>query len=112
VGALFTVVAVGPESSIGRITEYGQGIFNRHLVRGRLVGVVDQVVGGTGFANLTWANLLMLRIGGLFMYLGIAKEYEPLLLVPIGFGILIGNIPLPLQLFNAISVYMIDPVTR
>jgi len=112
VGALFTVVAVGPESSIGRITEYGQGIFNRHLVRGRLVGVVDQVVGGTGFANLTWANLLMLLIGGLFIYLGIAKEYEPLLLVPIGFGILIGNIPLPLQLFNAISVYMIDPVTR
>jgi carboxybiotin decarboxylase len=112
IGALFTVVAVGPKSSVGRISEYGQGIFNRHLVRGRLVGISHQVVGGTGFANLTWANILMLLIGGIFIYLGIAKQYEPLLLVPIGFGILIGNIPLPLQLFNAISVYMIDPVTR
>ena len=54
----------------------------------------------------------MLVIGGFFIYLGIAKEYEPLLLVPIGFGILIGNIPLPLQIFNAVSVYMIDPVTH
>jgi carboxybiotin decarboxylase len=112
VGALFTVVAVGPEASVGRITEYGQGVFNRDLRRARLVGIVDQVIGGTGFANLTWSNLLMLMIGAVFIYLGIAKQYEPLLLVPIGFGILIGNIPLPLQLFNAVSVYMIDPVTR
>jgi oxaloacetate decarboxylase beta subunit len=70
------------------------------------------VVSSTGFANLTWLNMVMLAIGGVFIYLGIAKEYEPLLLVPIGFGILIGNIPLPLHLFDAISVYMIDPVTH
>ncbi|MBN2429893.1 MAG: sodium ion-translocating decarboxylase subunit beta [Acidobacteria bacterium] len=56
--------------------------------------------------------MIMLIIGGVFIYLGIAKDYEPLLLVPIGFGILIGNIPMPLQLFNAISVYMIDPITH
>ncbi|MCP5102403.1 MAG: sodium ion-translocating decarboxylase subunit beta [bacterium] len=54
----------------------------------------------------------MLLIGILFIYLGIAKDYEPLLLVPIGFGILIGNIPLPLQIFNSVSVYMIDPVSQ
>ncbi|MCP4152837.1 MAG: sodium ion-translocating decarboxylase subunit beta [bacterium] len=54
----------------------------------------------------------MLFIGLLFIYLGIAKDYEPLLLVPIGFGILVGNIPLPLQIFNSISVYMIDPVSQ
>jgi Na+-transporting methylmalonyl-CoA/oxaloacetate decarboxylase beta subunit len=35
----------------------------------------------------------MLIVGSIFIYLGIAKEYEPLLLVPIGFGILVGNIP-------------------
>ena len=112
VGALFTTVAVGRETGIGRITEYSQGVFNRDLVSGRLVGIVDQVVGSTGFANITLANLVMLLIGGAFIYLGIVKEYEPLLLIPIGFGILIGNIPLPLQIFNAISVYMIDPVTH
>ena len=35
----------------------------------------------------------MLSVGCVFIYLGVAKDYEPLLLVPIGFGILIGNIP-------------------
>ncbi|MEQ9825461.1 MAG: sodium ion-translocating decarboxylase subunit beta [Puniceicoccaceae bacterium] len=46
----------------------------------------------TGFANLTWQNLLMILIAFVFIYLAIAKDYEPLLLVPIGFGILVGNI--------------------
>jgi oxaloacetate decarboxylase beta subunit len=44
--------------------------------------------------NFAWGNLTMLGIGCLFIYLGIAKDYEPLLLVPIGFGMLVGNIPL------------------
>lgn len=43
--------------------------------------------------NFTWGNLGMLAVGGSFLYLAIAKDYEPLLLVPIGFGILVGNIP-------------------
>ncbi|MEM1213276.1 MAG: sodium ion-translocating decarboxylase subunit beta [Planctomycetota bacterium] len=47
----------------------------------------------TGFAQFHWSNGVMLAIGGLFIYLAIAKKFEPLLLVPIGFGILIGNIP-------------------
>ena len=45
------------------------------------------------FFNMTWGNIIMLLVGGVFIYLGIAKDYEPLLLVPIGFGILVGNIP-------------------
>ena len=44
--------------------------------------------------NASWGNLLMLVVGCIFIYLAISKDYEPLLLVPIGFGILIGNIPL------------------
>ena len=47
----------------------------------------------TGFANITAGHAVMLLVGMIFIYLGIAKEYEPLLLVPIGFGILVGNIP-------------------
>ncbi|MFV0507090.1 MAG: sodium ion-translocating decarboxylase subunit beta [Bacteroidales bacterium] len=39
-------------------------------------------------------NLLMLLIGGVLLYLGVAKKYEPLLLVPIGFGVILANIPL------------------
>jgi oxaloacetate decarboxylase beta subunit len=47
----------------------------------------------TGFYNITYQYALMIIIGLVFVYLGIAKDYEPLLLVPIGLGIVIGNIP-------------------
>ena len=47
----------------------------------------------TAFPNFTVGHVVMLTIGLIFIYLAIAKEYEPLLLIPIGFGILIGNIP-------------------
>ncbi len=47
----------------------------------------------TGFANATWQHLIMLVVGLFFLWLAIKKNFEPMLLVPIGFGILIGNIP-------------------
>ncbi|MEI6638944.1 MAG: sodium ion-translocating decarboxylase subunit beta [Chlorobium sp.] len=47
----------------------------------------------SGFANATPGHLLMILVGLLFIYLAIRYEYEPLLLIPIGFGILIGNTP-------------------
>ncbi len=47
----------------------------------------------TGFANATSGNLIMILIGIIFIYLGIKFDYEPLLLIPIGTGIIIGNIP-------------------
>lgn len=47
-----------------------------------------------GLMNLTLGNVVMIIIGILLMYLGIKKEYEPLLLVPIGFGALVSNIPM------------------
>lgn len=47
----------------------------------------------TAFANMTTGHLIMITVGLIFIYLAITKEYEPLLLVPIGFGMLIGNIP-------------------
>ena len=47
----------------------------------------------TGFANMTLGHGIMILVGLFFIYLAIAKEFEPLLLIPIGFGILIGNIP-------------------
>lgn len=47
----------------------------------------------TGFYNVTPGHIIMLMVGLFFIYLAIKKDYEPLLLIPIGFGILIGNIP-------------------
>ncbi|HOG17326.1 MAG: Glutaconyl-CoA decarboxylase subunit beta [Syntrophaceae bacterium PtaU1.Bin231] len=47
-----------------------------------------------GFVHLHWSNPIMFVIGGVLLYLGIKKGYEPLLLVPIGFGCILVNIPL------------------
>jgi len=52
-----------------------------------------QFIQTTGFLNVEIGNLIMMAAGMLFVYLGIAKEFEPLLLVPIGFGMIVGNIP-------------------
>ena len=57
----------------------------------------------TGFYNVTWPHLIMLCFGLLFIYLAIKHDFEPMLLVPIGFGILIGNIPF--QSGNEIGIY-------
>jgi len=48
----------------------------------------------TGFRNVTSGHLIMIMVGLIFIFLAIRYEYEPLLLIPIGTGILIGNIPL------------------
>ncbi|MCG8651935.1 MAG: sodium ion-translocating decarboxylase subunit beta, partial [Pirellulales bacterium] len=47
----------------------------------------------TGFASLGWGNAVMIMIGIAFIFLAITKDYEPLLLVPIGMGAIVGNIP-------------------
>ena len=47
----------------------------------------------TGFYNATWQHFVMLAVGLFFIWLAIKKNFEPMLLVPIGFGMLIGNIP-------------------
>lgn len=48
----------------------------------------------TGFASFYWGNGVMLAVGATFLYLGIIKKMEPLLLVPIGFGVILINLPL------------------
>jgi len=48
----------------------------------------------TGLANLSWSQLLMILISLLLIYLAIRKQYEPLLLLPIGFGGILANIPI------------------
>lgn len=54
---------------------------------------LQQFFSFTGFANFELGNGIMIIFALVFIYLAIAKEYEPLLLIPIGFGIIIGNIP-------------------
>jgi oxaloacetate decarboxylase beta subunit len=108
----FKVVGVEGDKSYGFITNVAPNGDFRSADSGDFQDYFEQVIQSTGFINLSYKNILMLLVGILFIYLAIAKEYEPLLLVPIGFGIIVGNIPLPLQIFNSISVYMIDPVSQ
>ncbi len=54
---------------------------------------IGEFLSFTGFANCTWKHLVMIVIGLIFIFLAIKKNWEPMLLVPIGFGIIIGNIP-------------------
>ena len=49
--------------------------------------------GALGDDMLSYKHIIMIIVGCIFLYLAIAKQYEPLLLVPIGFGIIVGNIP-------------------
>jgi sodium ion-translocating decarboxylase beta subunit len=59
----------------------------------KFIGGLRQFWDFTGFRNASRGNLIMIAIGLIFIFLAIRYEYEPLLLVPIGVGILIGNIP-------------------
>ena len=50
-----------------------------------------ELVRSSGFASLSWQNLVMFAVGGVLIYLAVAKKYEPLLLIPIGFGAIVAN---------------------
>ena len=55
--------------------------------------IIVQFLKTTGFASMTFGNAIMIVIGIVFIMLAIIKDYEPLLLVPIGMGAIVGNIP-------------------
>jgi len=58
------------------------------------MAVLLKLLDASGFAHLTFGNLVMFVIGGVLIYLAISREFEPLLLVPIGFGAILANLPL------------------
>ncbi len=55
--------------------------------------ILFEFLNTTGFAMMTWGNAIMIAVGIFFISLAIIKDYEPLLLLPIGFGAIVGNIP-------------------
>ncbi|MCD8152354.1 MAG: sodium ion-translocating decarboxylase subunit beta, partial [Clostridiales bacterium] len=57
-----------------------------------LIETLGNFLGQTAFANLYWGNYVMIGVACVFLYLAIKKGYEPLLLVPIAFGMLLVNI--------------------
>jgi len=65
------------------------------------------LIAQSGFLNLGWRNLVMFFIAGLLIYLAVKKNYEPLLLIPIGFGAMLAN--LPAAMLSASSGYHAEP---
>jgi sodium ion-translocating decarboxylase beta subunit len=61
-----------------------------------------------GFLNLTWGSVVMIIIAGVLLYLGIVKNMEPLLLVPIGFGVLLVNLPLGGLMESIVNGQVVD----
>ncbi|MGI6778367.1 MAG: sodium ion-translocating decarboxylase subunit beta [Acetivibrionales bacterium] len=59
-----------------------------------IINSIGNLIADSGFANLTWLHILMLVIAFILLYLAIVKQYEPLLLLPIAFGIFLANLPL------------------
>ncbi len=59
-----------------------------------MLELLTNFLSNTGFANLTWQYLVMIGMGCLLLYLGIVRGFEPLLLVPIGFGCILCNLPI------------------
>jgi len=56
--------------------------------------IITRLVEASGFANLSLGNVAMFVIAGILVFLAIRKQYEPLLLIPIGFGAILANLPL------------------
>ena len=57
-----------------------------------ITSTLGNLIDQTAFMNLTWGNLIMIGVACLFLYLAIRRGFEPLLLVPIAFGMLLVNI--------------------
>lgn len=70
-----------------------------------LLNNLEQFWNLTGFHNATWQHFVMLAVGLFFIWLAIKKNFEPMLLVPIGFGMLIGNIPFDTTAGLEVGIY-------
>ena len=64
---------------------------------GTIVDTLVKFWGDTGFANFTYQNGIMIIVSFVFLYLAIRRGFEPLLLVPIAFGMLLSNLPAALD---------------
>jgi len=67
------------------------------------MNIWDKLIHDSGFVSLTWQNGVMFVVAGILIFLAVTKDYEPLLLIPIGFGAMLAN--LPLAMLSASSTY-------
>lgn len=68
-----------------------------------MVEVINEFIQSMGIVNISWQQIIMIIIACILLYLAIAKGFEPLLLVPIAFGMLLSNLPLTGVMSGAVS---------
>ena len=66
-----------------------------------------KIIGSTGFSSLTVGDGMMILVACVLLYLAIWKKFEPLLLLPIGFGCLLAN--LPLSMMASTCLFEVEP---
>ncbi|HSH35299.1 sodium ion-translocating decarboxylase subunit beta [Schnuerera sp.] len=76
-----------------------------------LIDILKDFLQSTGFAEITGGQIIMLLVSFVLLYLAIKKEFEPLLLVPIAFGMLLANLPLAGLMKEPIVEIVTDPTT-
>ena len=76
-----------------------------------IIDIISDFWGSTGFINMEIGQMVMLLISFVLLYLGIAKKFEPLLLVPIAFGMLLANLPGAGLMQEPIVEIIKDPIT-
>ncbi|NLB52458.1 MAG: glutaconyl-CoA decarboxylase subunit beta, partial [Syntrophomonadaceae bacterium] len=59
-----------------------------------LADILIKIWSSSGFPAMTWQQLLMIVVACVLIYMAIVKKYEPLLLLPIAFGVLLANLPM------------------
>lgn len=85
--------------------EVATGVSETTKERSGVISGIDTFLQYTGFKNVTIGHVAMILVGLVFIFLAIKYDYEPLLLVPIGTGILIGNIPFVLNAGLQVGIY-------
>ena len=58
-----------------------------------IIGTIGEILANSGFCNMQWQQIVMILISMVLIYLAVAKQYEPLLLLPIAFGMLLAKLP-------------------
>lgn len=81
-----------PNTASAEPNQINEQVTTPHHANGAIDGLMT-FLSYTGFANVTGGHIIMILVGLFFIFLAIKYDYEPLLLIPIGTGILIGNIP-------------------
>lgn len=76
-----------------------------------LIEILMNFLRSTGFAQITVGQIIMLLVSFVLLYLAIKKGFEPLLLIPIGFGMLLANLPLAGLMKEPVVEYITDPTT-